>query len=88
VLSRLSVNPIGVAENSDTWRAKNYGANWTHTFGAGTVLQMQFGRTTAAADVRNAVTRAPSSATSALSPDYVCGYPYYRACLLPSVGLV
>jgi len=88
VLPRVSVNPIGAAENSDTWRAKNYGANWTHTFGAGAVLQMQFGRTTAAADVRNVVTKAPSGVTGALSPDYVCGYPFDRACLLPSVGMV
>lgn len=88
VLPRTSTNPIGLAENLDTWQAKNYGANWTHIFGAGTVMQMQFGRTTAASNATNTVTSAPSGVTSALSPDFACGFPYDRACFLPSVGLV
>ena len=88
VLPRQSVNPIGLATNADTWRAKNYGANWTHIFGAGAVIQMQFGRTTAAIDTVNVVTGAPSGVTGALSPDFACGFPFDRACLLPAVGLV
>jgi hypothetical protein len=88
VLPRMTTNPIGQATNTDTWRAKNYGANWTHIFGVGTVLQAQFGRTTASSDALNAVTRAPSGITSALSPDFACNFPGDRACLLPSVGLV
>lgn len=87
-LPRLTSNPIGDANNTDTWRAKNYGANWTHTFGPGTVMQMSFGRTTAASDARNVLAKTPTGAISALSPDYACGFPGDRNCLLPNVGLV
>src|SRR5262249_32186128 len=87
-LPRLTTNPIGAATNTDTWRARNYGANWTHTFGPGTILQTQFGRTTAESDALNAVAKAPAGVISALSPDFACNFPGDRACLLPSVGLV
>jgi hypothetical protein len=87
-LPRVSTNPIGNAANTDTWRARTYGANWTHTFGAGTVMQLQFGRTTAASDTVNSVPNRPAGVIEALSPNFACNFSGDRACLLPSIGLV
>src|SRR2546426_159531 len=74
-----------------SWRrsyAHTIGANWTHTFGPGTVMQAQFGRTWAIDNTTSAVPAAPSSIVSSLSPDFACNYPGDRPCLTPSVGLV
>ena len=87
-LPRVAVNPIGLSQNVDTWHARTLGANWTHIFGPGTVMQAQFGRTWAIDDTVNSVPNAPAGVIGALSPDFGCGYPGSRKCLLPSVGLV
>jgi hypothetical protein len=87
-LPRTSVNPIGNGLSTDTWHAHTIGGNWTHTFGSATVMQAQFGRTWAIDDTITSVPNAPAGVISALSPDFACGYPGDRKCLLPSVGLV
>jgi Carboxypeptidase regulatory-like domain len=86
-LPRVAINPIGNSETVDTWHAHTIGANWTHTFGTGTVMQAQFGRTWAIDNTRSAVPNAPAGVISALSPDFACGYPGDRKCLLPSASL-
>jgi hypothetical protein len=88
VLPTMTTSPIGKTTVTDTYHTKNYGANWTHVFGPGTVLQTQFGRTTAAVDTISTVVRAPSGVVAALSPDFACHFPLERECLLPSVSLV
>lgn len=87
-LPRVSTDPIGNASNSDTWRARNIAASWTHTFGPGAVLQTQFGRTTAADDVFVSVPATPSGLLQALSPTFACEFPGSRSCLLPAISLV
>jgi hypothetical protein len=87
-LPRVSVNPIGQGTTTDTWHAHTIGVNWTHAFGPGTVIQAQFGRTWAIDNTRSSVPRTPPEVIEALSPDFACGFPGDRKCLLPSVGLV
>jgi hypothetical protein len=86
-LPKTSVNAIGNANTVDTWHAHTVSASWTHLFGPGTVLQAQFGRSWGTDDAIASVLNPPSGVISALSPDFACGYPGARACLLPSVGL-
>ena len=86
-LPKTSVNAIGNADTVDTWHAHTVGASWTHIFGPSTVLQAQFGRSWGTDDAIASVLNPPSGVISALSPDFACGYPGSRACLLPSVGL-
>jgi len=87
-LPTTSINPIGKSQTVDTWHAHTIGASWTHIFGPGTVMQAQFGRTWAIDDTMSSVSNAPAGVVSALSPDFACGYPGDRKCLLPSVSLV
>ena len=87
-LPRTAIKPIGNAANVDTWHAYTIGANWTHTFGPGMVMQAQFGRTWAIDNTASSVPNVPSGVISSLSPDFACGYPGGRQCLLPSVSLV
>lgn len=49
---------------------------------------MQFGRTTAASDLFVAVPSAPAGLLNALSPDFVCGFPGERACMLPAISMI
>src|SRR5205807_172833 len=86
-LPRVSTNPIGKAATNDTWYAHTIGANWTHTFGPGMVMQAQFGRTWAIDNTTGKVP-APASIASSLSPEFACNYPGDRPCLVPSVSMV
>jgi hypothetical protein len=86
-LPTTSVNPIGDANTVNTWHAHTVGASWTHIFGPGLVMQAQFGRAWGTNDAIGTVNNAPAGVISALSPDFACGFPGGRACLLPSVGL-
>ncbi len=86
-LPKDSLNRIGNGVTNDTWHAHTVGANWTHIFGPGMVMQAQFGRTFAIDNNRAAVPATPAGVIEALSPNFACGYPGDRKCLLPSVGL-
>jgi hypothetical protein len=87
-LPKTSVNRIGNAQTVDTWHAHTIGVNWTHIFGPGMVMQAQFGRTWAIDNTRASVPNTPPGVIEALSPEFACGYPGDRKCLLPSVGMV
>jgi hypothetical protein len=87
-LPSTSLNPVGKAISANTWDAHTVGANWTHTFGPTTVMQAQFGRTWATDYASTSVPSSVTAVTSLYSPDFVCGFPGDRKCLVPSSSLV
>jgi hypothetical protein len=87
-LPATSISPIGQASTNDTWTAHTMGANWSHTFGPSAVMQAQFGRTYAIDNTTGSTPGVSSSLIAQFDPNFACGFPGSRSCLLPSVSLV